>query len=567
MKRMKKWVLIVIILFVICLIADAGLLLYNHLNKVKLNKLIDNVYHYSIEKKKDEYLPFTIKGDNIYYILSENGVFNLYKRNIKRKNDVLIGTIDGNQQFCSFDPNYIFCFNDNYDYYDYDLNKIYTYVFDDTNEASLIFYQGEFLTLKDKKLYKGDDLFRELKFDLDDVFLNGDYSFIDNTYLTFYSREADTYYHYDVKNDTYKKYNEALWNKYNKGYYAVRNNEIAVYDFITNEISKYSELYLSDGVFDYTLYDNLFYFVENNKLYVMNLDEETIDVIEYGADNDITQVIKSGDFIYLFSVYDKCDVFVIDLKNIKKTTYTYDEYKEYMKKTVDDKVSELENKYGVNIVYRDEVNIDNETFKTVVLDNDYTISKALEHTEKVLSKFNKEFFDSFRDDTHQGLIINLSGNLVPKEGVNTAASPTGYTIYDNDEYEMVVDARLSDLESTICHELMHNAENKMGYNLYEGWVDLNPYYYEYQYSYTDSSDSQFTMYEENPNLVYFVDTYAKSYPTEDYARVFENICNKDSNSILNKYPHLYDKALYLKEKLIDAFPSLKEATVFNSLNK
>ena len=107
----------------------------------------------------------------------------------------------------------------------------------------------------------------------------------------------------------------------------------------------------------------------------------------------------------------------------------------------------------------------------------------------------------------------------------------------------------------------------MGYNLYEGWVDLNPYYYEYQYSYTDSSDSQFTMYEENPNLVYFVDTYAKSYPTEDYARVFENICNKDSNSILNKYPHLYDKALYLKGKLLEAFPSLKDASVFNSLNK
>ena len=232
----------------------------------------------------------------------------------------------------------------------------------------------------------------------------------------------------------------------------------------------------------------------------------------------------------------------------------------------DNKVKTIEKEYNINIVYRDEVNIDNDYFSTNTLNNDYMIDKSIDDISNVLKKFNKEFFDSFHDEVHHGLIINLAGNLIPKEGANTAAGPVGYTIYDNDEYEIVLNGMVSGIESNMCHELMHVIDSKMDYILFNEWQDFNPYYFEYAFSYLDSVDNRFTMLENDPKLVHFVDTYSKSYPAEDYARVFENICGKDSDSPLKKYPHLYDKALYLKDKLTSFFPSLKEASVFNSLN-
>ena len=49
------------------------------------------------------------------------------------------------------------------------------------------------------------------------------------------------------------------------------------------------------------------------------------------------------------------------------------------------------------------------------------------------------------------------------------------------------------------------------------------------------------------------------------ARIFENICNTNESSILNTYPKLYKKGIYLRDTLYKYYPSLKETTLFNSL--
>ena len=90
--------------------------------------------------------------------------------------------------------------------------------------------------------------------------------------------------------------------------------------------------------------------------------------------------------------------------------------------------------------------------------------------------------------------------------------------------------------------------------------------YYYNLSYTGSYDYSNTLTEENKESVYFIDPYSKTYPTEDRARVFEKICSCESNSIVNEYPHLYQKGLYLKEEITKYYPSLANTGLFDSLN-
>ena len=96
---------------------------------------------------------------------------------------------------------------------------------------------------------------------------------------------------------------------------------------------------------------------------------------------------------------------------------------------------------------------------------------------------------------------------------------------------------------------------------------LNPKNYVYEYSYRSDVKVKYTMFEDDKDKVYFVDTYAKSYPMEDRARIFENICGKDETTDLLNYPHLKDKALLIQNEILKKFPSLKDAKVFNSLNE
>ena len=50
------------------------------------------------------------------------------------------------------------------------------------------------------------------------------------------------------------------------------------------------------------------------------------------------------------------------------------------------------------------------------------------------------------------------------------------------------------------------------------------------------------------------------------ARIFEQICSVDTNSIVNDYPNLKEKGNYLKEVIINNYPELNESNLFNSLN-
>ena len=193
------------------------------------------------------------------------------------------------------------------------------------------------------------------------------------------------------------------------------------------------------------------------------------------------------------------------------------------------------------------------------------------HSKRFENLLNSIYFELNDMKISDLVFINDEYNIIGQSfNLNTLrpdiACKGKITINDK-EYGVVVDVNGYGLKGTLCHELMHNTEYRMNTNLYTEWFKKNPKKFEYQYTYVIDANSKYTTIEEDKDNTYFVDSYAKSYPTEDVARIFENICVKEEDSTLLEYPHLYDKALYLKEVMEKEFPSLKEATVFNSLKK
>lgn len=258
-----------------------------------------------------------------------------------------------------------------------------------------------------------------------------------------------------------------------------------------------------------------------------------------------------------------CDVYVVNKDKVNKTTYTIDEFKKYMDDMVDDRVKNIEEKYHIDIVYKDDVKVNNNTFEAESINNNYIILDALNTVEKALQRFSIEFFDRFNDE-HKGLVIYLTGELNPDEEDDTVLKAKGYALLENNQSGIVLDITKAGLESAIYHEIMHNTETIMKNFSYDEWLKKNPLNFNYMLTYRTEANYSYTLFEKDANKVYFIDEYSKSFPTEDIARIFENICTGEKQ--LSDYPHLYEKAMYLKEKLEEEFPSLKGSMLFDNLN-
>ena len=549
-------------------------LLYTSINnrywRIKLEKISDGVYKYHMDLTDNQYASIRIINGDIYYILhdSTNGNYTLYKRDIRRNEDTQIGVITGSKDYCLWDNNFIQCREaDVISYYDLGMNTIYEREYDAENLSSVVYHDHSFLTIKENKIYKDDELVKELDIDMSDAFFSKAFMHNGNSYLIYYVPSEISYIYYDIINDRYSKQDKMLSYPYDMGYYNVTNDNLLVYNVVEDKEETYINAMHADNLYTHIIVDNHLYIINENRLINIDLDLQNLSIYEYEFVNSNGSIDVHDNYAYI-TLHDgvDCDIYVMDLNTSPKTTFTYDEYKKYNDDLIATRVKEIEDKYHIDIVYGDDVNIENETFKTSVVNNSITINKALDKVEEVAGEFNKEFFDRFFEEDYKGVIIDFSGKIhTNSDTVNTVSQASGYSLNEAGKYEVVIDITQSSLKNIICHELMHNIERKMNYNLTE-WHNMNPSDFTYLYDYRNTATAKYTMFEVNYENVYFVDTYSKSYMTEDVARVFENICGAEGESFLIKYPHLFEKGMYLKNKMLEEFPSLKEATVFDSID-
>lgn len=157
---------------------------------------------------------------------------------------------------------------------------------------------------------------------------------------------------------------------------------------------------------------------------------------------------------------------------------------------------------------------------------------ALEKLDSEVGEYPKGFLEQFKNGAGEGgLRFMLTGPIQSETGV------MGYHYNQGHWYNIVIDISLNDIGSTVHHELFHAIENKVaavtGGSFYDGsWDHLNPVGFEYcgTYDYYDmdySEQNRWTYMGDNGDEIFFVDTYSKTFPAEDRARIMEYVMSFD----------------------------------------
>lgn len=366
-------------------------------------------------------------------------------------------------------------------------------------------------------------------------------TFLGSKYIVMNNSNVDItcVYNEDGKTIDYFDTNNVI--PFDNGYLTFKNNEVTIKKEIKEVISiNFKDIKINkNGTSLLTISDS-------NELVVYDLTNKTIL-------NKLKLNINDNEFISL--LYIDSLVYYIVTDGIKSYMYTWD----YKDKPINDKIisikeytkvdnyylaSKIKNDFNVNInIYENSINTNEDYYTLPLLDNN-KIYNSLTKVYEVFTSLSKEFMKDFNSDIE----LYLSDKIISKE----LTKPNGYSLLKDNKYIIAIDTN-STLESTLYHELMHIIENKMStLNPFSKWNKLNPKNFKYNNSYTDEMDNRYTISSNED--IYFIDSYSKTYESEDRARIFETICT--SNSLKN-YPHIEKKAKYLREEILKVYPNLK----------
>lgn len=535
----------------------AGEKLYNYLYKYKLN--LDNT---------SELNSTTILKDKIYFLTNTSSTYTLYRRDLYSHDNIKIK--DFNADTCDFNNIYITCNNN-------DLMSIYNiltnkYLEIDYNENSYIIpYKDTNLKLENNKLIllenNMDFTFRTIK---KSYTYETFYKTEDTTYILLNDYQNKIYYLYDIKKDNYEKIISDTFTTYQNGLVFLNSDTIKIYDLKNSETKKYTNNMniTLDYVNALSIDSKNLYLINEDNLEIINLELNTKKLISLNKLNItsvITNIFEIDSTIYLETIYDN-SVYRLDIKefpdkNIKNILASFSTKENIITSP------NLEN-YKINIKTKEEAIIEFPDFSAELVVDDTKIKNTISRLEKIVNKFNKDFFENFYLNDYEGLNVYLTGTLTPNNYDTQVSNPAAFSLEYNKEYMMVIDINEPNIEELFCHELMHNLEfNLKNKNIeaFTNWEKYNPKNFYYTYSYTKNSNFNYSLNETDSNKVYFIDVYSHTYPLEDRARIFEKICSVD-NSILNNYPNLKAKGEYLKEEILANYPTLKETILFNSLN-
>lgn len=221
----------------------------------------------------------------------------------------------------------------------------------------------------------------------------------------------------------------------------------------------------------------------------------------------------------------------------------------------------------------------------VLPDNDTEhIHNALQDLYDVISMFPEGFFQELlRYSTEYSAIeIYLTKKIRQAPGsYNTLTVAGGFVHTANNVRSMTVDISQGGLKKTFAHEFMHIIENAIyqknyrknnRYEAFQNWDRLNPKKFEYAFSYTDYGNGvypytgryyYFESVEDVNDNVYFVDSYATTYKTEDIARIFENLAtySKEDLPLMFQSKPLQMKAAYISACIREALDCITDDTV------
>ena len=244
---------------------------------------------------------------------------------------------------------------------------------------------------------------------------------------------------------------------------------------------------------------------------------------------------------------------------------------EDMTREIAERVSENRN---VDIFYGSEGNdFDCGDYVSKCASDKYTVYTAVRTLSRFLDDIPHSMISTLSFGEGQTLKIRfyLCGGLygIGTGGLGTAG---GVTFRDSDGNMCVaVDIGQNDLMKTFAHEFSHVIDYRLTYlsenktDVLSAWEKLNPAGFEYAGTYGGYADGDINeKYTATGNLsddtIYFVDSYSKTFPTEDRARIFEYLFtySEDDAETPIRGEHMLKKARYYCAMLRFAFPQIEE---------
>lgn len=231
---------------------------------------------------------------------------------------------------------------------------------------------------------------------------------------------------------------------------------------------------------------------------------------------------------------------------------------------------QLQNEWGISVYFGEE---DMERAPSDYIADPLTdqtlIADSLSELADALGDYPEGFFLELPYGEYDHLEIYLCSGLTPTDsyGINTAIALSNTR---GSALVIFLDmTAIDELPQTLAHEILHMMERRIDQidpTLLADWSSLTPggddaYYFSYHDESGDEmNDIRNTWYGEiDSDLIYFVDAYSKSFPTEDRARVFEHLVGGKGDPFFADSPVLMAKAERLCEIIRLTFPSVANA--------
>ena len=571
-----------IILIIIFLLATITLMYCKTTKKINLseNNLIkENLYKYKITKDYENIL--AIKEDKNYiYVLSSKETekeikeYKLIKYNLELSNiekEVTFNTKDIGPSIIIKDNYVNVVSSSNVSIYKFDKSlKLISKLEKNIEEYDLYgVYKEEPLLIKDNEIYINDKLYDKVL-----TSCNKAISIIykDNSFIYFDNEELNISCIYNIHKKTTDYLDNSIIEPINNGYmlYNYKDNKVIIKKenekkYYLNSKNETSNIKVNnDGTKLITFNDDSkelkIYDLENNKIInkiILNLSSE--EFISLFILNDLAYSVVTNGISY--------DLYVWNYKEntLNESMISHSDSKSKINSY--ELVTKIKNEFNVNMyIYEKGVRFFNDFYALPSYDDELTYD-SLSKTYKMLSNFNKEFYDKFYINDNNGIEIYLTDKVAPSDLNIQIKNPSAYSLVMNNTYIIALNINTNSYEKTLCHELMHTIENNM-HDLYNNkilknepfnkWNEYNPKDFKYNNSYIEESNDRYTISSEKD--VYFIDSYSHTYPSEDRARIFEQFC-KDK-SIIEKYSKIKKKAEYLKNEIVNVYPSIKDSILF-----
>ena len=186
--------------------------------------------------------------------------------------------------------------------------------------------------------------------------------------------------------------------------------------------------------------------------------------------------------------------------------------------------------YGVNIRIAEQCDTEYFTYITEQNLNEDEIAAALEILNETLSDYPDGFMEQLKYGTYRELEINLTGALTPRdlpEDANGFTSFIAFVEQSEDKTIMVLDIGEGlAMKQHFYHEMSHVIDRKLEFDAQyregaryseEAWSAMNPDGFDYTWDYHRLPDGIYWDGFDN----WFIDTYSRTFPSEDRARILE----------------------------------------------